>query len=380
MAEAQLRQEVQDLTRDLTEARAQAGDANEQALRRQQAAIRAGMSITVKPFAGTDTENWTQFERLLRSSINLSGITPENSAGYLHLHLTGGALAFFDRLAEDDRTGYDRAIERLRERYANDNRAEIHRATFQSRKLKSESESIEDYLTELRRLADRAFPGENRADEREIRVKDAFILGMPLTLRRSLMNAPPQTTIQNLCDSAIRRMNTDKACPRDEYVSAFNAVQQGPSNQDALINIVSDIRKGQDKMHQQLFNNSSSIAALQQQVNHTQARIHQALPQQQPVPPMAAQIQQPFQQMQPRVYTPEFVGPLTQQSQRYQQPQQGNNNYRQQGEGQRYQNQERSGNVICKQCGKRGHLQRDCRYRVPPQYNQNLPYQNQPKN
>ena len=149
--------------------------------RQLQRLLRPATQVNIKSFSGLETENFTQFENLLRSSVRLTELEANQCATYLHLHLTGGALAFFDQLPERTQRDYEATLTALRARYNSGNRTELHKITFQALKFKNSSESLEDFLTDLQRLATLAFPNAdfNRNQERELRIKDAFVQGMP---------------------------------------------------------------------------------------------------------------------------------------------------------------------------------------------------------
>ena len=80
--------------------------------------------------------------------------------------------------------------------------------------MKPTDESDQDFLTELQRLALAAYPdnqhrpaeggrpavaAEDRANERTRRVREYFINGMPIKLRRFLLTQPEDTPVQDMC-------------------------------------------------------------------------------------------------------------------------------------------------------------------------------------
>ena len=157
------------------------------------------------------------FERQLRSCIGLAKIDAANQHLYLHLHLKGNALTFYDQLAQATREDLDLALAALRERYVGPERVEFHKLQFQNRKFNKSKETVQDSLTELQRLANLAFPNiaaraaaggspaitaEDRTNDRtnDRRVKEAFINGMPNKLKKISVNStrsdPRRTTLR----------------------------------------------------------------------------------------------------------------------------------------------------------------------------------------
>ena len=134
-----------------------------------------------------------------RSCIGLAGVDEANRHLYLHLHLKGTALSFFSNLPEDTRQNFDAALTSLRNRYVNPARFESHKLKFTTRKYNASKETVHDFLTELQRMTNLAFPdivaraaadgnpamaAENSANERNRRVKEAFIKGLPNKLKK----------------------------------------------------------------------------------------------------------------------------------------------------------------------------------------------------
>ena len=88
--------------------------------------------VNIQPFKGLETENFDEFERQLTSSIGIAGIADADRHLYLHLHLKGGALAYFDQMPAATRQEYDLAIAALRQRCVNPQRQELKRIVFHS--------------------------------------------------------------------------------------------------------------------------------------------------------------------------------------------------------------------------------------------------------
>ena len=243
--------------------------------------------VNLQPFKGTDKENLNEFLRQLTSCIHIAGINDADRHQYLHLHLKGGALSFFDQLPEATRNDYDLALAALRERYFNDQRIQLQKILFSARKMKPSEESAQDFLTDLQRLALEAYPNvvaraaaagrpavaaENRQLERNRRVREAFINGMPIKLKRFLMTQPDDTTIEDLCTKAASRMIVDKLYPEDDD-SAFNEVSS-LSNKDLLTGIQA-LSQAQDYLKQETNKLSEDLKDLNKNLQPTLNQIAQ---------------------------------------------------------------------------------------------------------
>ena len=186
------------------------------------------------------------------------------------MHLKGGALTFFEQLPEATRVDYDLAVAALRERYQNDQRVQLQKLIFSASKLKSSEESAQDFLTYLQRLALEAYPNvaraaaggrpavaaEDGALERARRIREAFINGMPIKLRRFLMTQPEDTTIQDLCAKAASRMIVDRLYPEDDD-TAFNEVS--PASNKELLSGLQALSFAHDTLKQETAKISDEI-------------------------------------------------------------------------------------------------------------------------
>ena len=92
--------------------------------------------VNLQPFKGTEKENLNEFLRQLESCIQVAGVPDADRHRYLHLHLKGGALTFFDQQEAAVRDDYDQAVAALRDRYQNYQRIQLQKLLFNSRKMK----------------------------------------------------------------------------------------------------------------------------------------------------------------------------------------------------------------------------------------------------
>ena len=233
------------------------------------AAIQPFVNLT--PFKGTEKENLQEFLRQLESCIQIADIEDDHRHRYLHLHLKGGALAFFDQLPAATRNDYDAAVAALQARYNNEQRIQLQKLLFQARKMKPSEESAQDFLTDLQRLALESYPdvpereeaagrpfveAENREQERARRVKEAFINGMPTKLKRFLLTQPDGTTVEDLCSKASSRMIVDRLYPEDDD-NAFNEISSISTKEiltgiQELSRTIDSLKSQQTKMAEEL--------------------------------------------------------------------------------------------------------------------------------
>ena len=73
--------------------------------------------VTIPPFKAIEIENIEEFELHSLSSIGVADIQHTDRHLDLHLHLKGGARAYYDQLPRSTRQDYDAAIASLRQPY-----------------------------------------------------------------------------------------------------------------------------------------------------------------------------------------------------------------------------------------------------------------------
>ena len=95
----------------------------------------AHAQITVKPYSGTEEEDFNEFENLFRGFVAVSGINNAQQPNFLQLHLRDAALRFFQTLGPATRANLDGCFTALRDRFANRDLHEV-------RVLKLESQTL----------------------------------------------------------------------------------------------------------------------------------------------------------------------------------------------------------------------------------------------
>ena len=78
-------------------------------------------NITLKPFGGSEKENFKEFERL-RGVIAVTGIPNAQQANFLAVHINNDALRFFDTSLDDaTRADFELSLTALRNHFCNPN-------------------------------------------------------------------------------------------------------------------------------------------------------------------------------------------------------------------------------------------------------------------
>jgi hypothetical protein len=212
-------------------------------------------SLHINPFSGSETDDFDQFLRQIDSAVALGDIQAGQHRSFLHLHLRG-ALRFYDQLVGNQVDNFAHACASLRNRYASPRREELHKITFGNRKFSKSKESVEDFLTDLQRIAELAYPGGPRADKRTRRVRDAFIHGMPNKIQRHLFSVAEAENVVQLCERAAKCILLDNLCPDEHNNHTFNEVaphetesENDRSRQDTLVaQITEQMSQMSDKM------------------------------------------------------------------------------------------------------------------------------------
>ena len=240
----------------------------------------AQSNITLTKFSGGDSENWNDFEALLRSTMDVADVQNARRPGFLKLHLEGAALQFFQTLDNATQTHLENAITALRNHYCHPQLTELHKIKFENLHFNLKTVSPEDFLVKLQTVAQQAYPqpaaaviapsggGADQArfdretrdelerqrtatSERERLVKRHFIKNMPNWIKLKLLDQPENATVQDLCTLARKRLILNELCPTDDVTrDAFSEVQ--PHVTENLVNALTRLTESQNSMESQI--------------------------------------------------------------------------------------------------------------------------------
>ena len=164
---------------------------------------------------------------------------------------------------------------------------EVHVLKLEQSKFDIKKDSPENYLVQLAKKAQRAYPtpdlpavapidgtlagaaadadaarfhGETAQrqerldaenDHRNNQIKRLFIKGMPNWLRSKMMEQPAATTVQELCNLARKQMTIRDACRNEDYPEdSFNEIGETVSHN--LISALSKLTTAQEEIEKQL--------------------------------------------------------------------------------------------------------------------------------
>ena len=114
--------------------------------------------ISIQIFGGSSTENWTDFESLLRSLVDVANINEDRGVVYLKLQLQDAGLQFFYSLDDETRNDLELTLTALEDFFCNPNLKEIHHLNLENLKFNSKTDSSEEFVVKLQNLALKAYP------------------------------------------------------------------------------------------------------------------------------------------------------------------------------------------------------------------------------
>ena len=189
-------------------------------------------SIKLKPqnFAGTndDFEDFlTQFE--ITAEIN--GWSYRSKSLYLANCLTGAARALLNELSETQRRDFRCLVQKLKERFGSENRAEVFRSQLKARS-KGKGETTAELAQAIRKLTRQAYP-QVSLDMVEVLSIDHFIEALPESEIRLRLREVGPTTLAEAERIAVRmdaHRQADKQ--RNRFVGKVEQSEQNKSFQE----------------------------------------------------------------------------------------------------------------------------------------------------
>ena len=245
----------------------------------------AHAQISVNPYGGTDTEDFSQFEQLFNGFIGVAGVLPAQQANFLQLHLRDNALRFYQTLPDATRANVVDSLTALRDHFSNPQLQEVHVLKLEQQKCDLKKDTPENFLVTLQKKAQKAYPtpeipipdpidaaAVNAAleaarharetahrqerldavrDHRDAQIRRLFVKAMPGWLRAKLMEQPAGNTVQDLCMYARRQLVIRDMCRKEDYPEdGFNEISETVS--DNLISALSKLTATQEAMEKQV--------------------------------------------------------------------------------------------------------------------------------
>ena len=86
----------------------------------------AASLVSIQKFRSSSKENWTDFESLFRSLVDVANISADSLVDYLKLQLQDAALQVFHTLNDETRIDLELTLTALKDHFCNPNLKEIH--------------------------------------------------------------------------------------------------------------------------------------------------------------------------------------------------------------------------------------------------------------
>ena len=118
----------------------------------------AASLVSIQKFGCFSAENWTCFESLFRSLVDVANINADRRLDYLKLQLQDAALQFFHTLNDETRSDLELTLTALKDHFYNPNVKEIHRIILENVKFNNKTNSPEEFVVKLQNLALKAYP------------------------------------------------------------------------------------------------------------------------------------------------------------------------------------------------------------------------------
>ena len=106
----------------------------------------AASLVSIQKFGGSSTENWTDFESLFRSLIDVANINADRRVDYLKLQLQDAALQFFHTLDDRTKNDLELTLTALKDHFCNPNLKEIHHINLEELKFNNKTDSPEEFV------------------------------------------------------------------------------------------------------------------------------------------------------------------------------------------------------------------------------------------
>ena len=164
---------------------------------------RANNSVKLKPqtFAGTG-DDFDDFLTHFEITSEINGWNYRSKSSYLANNLKGAARALLNELNDIQRRDYRCLVQKLKERYGSENRAEVFRLQLKSR-IKGKGETTAELAQAIRKLTRQAYP-QVSLDVVETLSVDHFIDALPESEIRLRLREVGPTTLAEAERIAVR--------------------------------------------------------------------------------------------------------------------------------------------------------------------------------
>ena len=261
-------------------------------------AAAAASLASIQKFGGSSTENWTDFESLSGSLVDVANINADRRVDYLKSQLQDAALQFFPTLDDDTRNDLEVTLTALKDHFCNPNLKEIHHINLENLKFNNKTDSPEEIVVKLQNLALKAYPPpvdlpveqlneevendqqrfdrehrgkKNRRNfatkERDRHVIRLFKKAMPKFIRPKLLEEPENATIPALCTKTRQTLILRQLCPLDDWSrDGFNEMNN--DNTENFLNVITKTSENQTSLETKL-NALSEKSNTQQSPNNS---------------------------------------------------------------------------------------------------------------
>ena len=254
----------------------------------------AHAQVSVEPYGGTEKEDFSEFEQLFQGYIGVAAKPNAQQANFLQLHLRDKALIFYQTLGLAIKANILASLLALKDHFCNPQLQEVHVLKLEQLRFNPKIDTTENFLMNLTKKAQRAYPTPDLPavapidpakigapataeaakfhretaqsyeridavhDNRNEQTKRLFIKGMPGWLRSKLLEQPPATTVQELCNLTRKQIKICDFCRKDNYPeNGFNEVNDKVS--ENLISALTKLSTNQEQMEKQLNEMRSQI-------------------------------------------------------------------------------------------------------------------------
>lgn len=175
------------------------------------------------PFRGSDAEDFLVWIQNYEQVSKINGWSDDFKLAHISTILLEDANRKYWDCTENERSDWNSLVEALKSKFAPESSRASFEAALESRK-KSDNESLDKYMTDLRTLARKAYP--DWVDKyRDKIVQKCFTDGLNAELRLWVLQSNPKTSDEALQSALRSEANLAKKQPSKVEVAAATASQ-----------------------------------------------------------------------------------------------------------------------------------------------------------